>query len=189
MYGGTFDPPHIAHFVAAERVAEALQLDRMLIVVANEPWQKVDDRPVTPAAIRLEMVQSAVAGSRTLEASDIEIRRGGPTYTVDTLRDLRSTDPDAELFLVLGADAFAGLETWKDPAAVRDLATLVVVSRAGHGVGPQLESDDVVVEIPSLDIASSELRSRVGSGRSIRFLVPDGVVPLVERHGLYRCDR
>lgn len=189
VYGGTFDPPHIAHFVAAERVAEQLQLDRMLIVVANEPWQKVGERPVTPAPVRWEMVQRCVEASALLEASDIEMVRGGPTYSVDTLRSLHEAEPTAELFLVLGADAFAGLGTWKEPAAVRELATLVVVTRSGHDAAPTLDEGDLLVEIPSLDVASSDLRARVAEGRSIRYLVPDGVVPLVERHGLYRGDR
>ena len=124
LLGGTFDPPHIGHLVAAINVRHALGLGRVLLVVANVPWQKVGSRSVSPAEDRLAMVEAAVAGIDGLEASDLEIRRGGPSYTIDTLVDLAEADPAGERFLILGADAAAGLDTWERGELLPDLATL-----------------------------------------------------------------
>src|SRR5690606_6100620 len=119
VFGGTFDPPHIEHLLAAAEVRSVLGLDRVLLVVANRPWQKVGTRPITDAATRFAMVQAAVEGLGGLEASDLEIRRGGDSYTVDTLRELQEQDPDAALFVVVGADAEALIPTWRSVDAVR----------------------------------------------------------------------
>ncbi|MBA3652718.1 MAG: nicotinate-nicotinamide nucleotide adenylyltransferase [Actinobacteria bacterium] len=177
VLGGTFDPPHIAHLLAALDVRRALDLDRVLLVVANEPWQKVGARPVTPAADRLAMVEAAVADVDGLEASGIEIDRGGPSYTADTLTEL--TELGRELFLIVGADV--DLDTWVRSDDVRRLAQLVVVTRPG-GVAPVHSR---VVEIPALDVSGSALRHRMAEGRSVRFLVPDGALRCIRERGLY----
>ena len=186
VFGGTFDPPHIGHLVTAMRVAEALELDVVLMVVANVPWQKVGSRTITPADVRLDMVRAAVEGVDVLEASDLEIRRGGETYTVDTLESLRRAGPDDDLVLILGSAAAAGLDTWERPDELRRLCRLAVVERPGSPVVvPQGFRYDRVT-VPQLDVSSTELRRRVAEDRSVRFLVPEGAVSLMEGRRLYR---
>ena len=187
VFGGTFDPPHIGHLVTAVEVRARLGLDRMLLVVANRPWQKVGTRPITPAADRLAMVEAAVSGIPGVEASSMEIDRGGDSYTADTLRQLGAEHPGAGLHLVLGADAAAGLGTWERIDEVRRSASLVVVARAG--ADPAAVPDGwrgTVVEVPRLDVSSTDLRGRVGEGRPIDFLVPDGVASFIRQRRLYR---
>ncbi len=186
VFGGTFDPPHIGHLVTAERVAEALSLDVVLLVVANVPWQKVGSRPISPAEDRLAMVRASVEGSDLLEASDLELVRGGDSYTVDTLEALRVAGPDDELVLILGSDAANGLDTWERPEDLRRLCTLAVVERPGSEVEVPAGFDVEHVAVPSLDVSSSDLRARVAAGRSVRFLVPDAAVVILERRRLYR---
>ncbi len=185
VFGGTFDPPHIGHLVAALEVRYALGLDRVLMVVANEPWQKVSGRPVTPAADRLAMVEAAVAPLDGLEASDLEIRRGGPSYTVDTLVELRGSGL-SELFLVVGADAAAGLESWRRATELRGLAELVLVDREGAmpAEGPD-GWPSTKVRVPRLDVSSTDLRDRFGRGAPVELLVPRGVVEVARQRGLY----
>jgi nicotinate-nucleotide adenylyltransferase len=185
VFGGTFDPPHIGHLVTAIDVVEVLGLDLVLMVVANEPWQKVGSRRITPAADRLEMVRTAVAGVDRVEASDIEIRRGGSSYTVDTLQELRREDPEVELHLVLGSDAAAGLDTWERAEALGDLCRIVVVDRPGASTDVPGGFDVERVNVPRLEVSSTELRARAGAGRSLRFLVPEGVIALVRERDLY----
>jgi nicotinate-nucleotide adenylyltransferase len=186
VFGGTFDPPHIGHLVAADNARQALALDRVLLVVANDPWQKHDERAVSPAADRLALVRAAVEGLDGLEASDLEIVRGGPSYTADTLADLRAASPESELFVILGHDAAVGLPTWERVDEVVGAASFVVVDRPGT------EHDalsDLVpwhrVEMPRLDLSSSELRRRFADGRPVALLLPDAVVSGVRRLGLY----
>jgi nicotinate-nucleotide adenylyltransferase len=136
VFGGTYDPPHVGHLVAALAVRHALDLDRVLLTVANEPWQKSGSRKISPAEDRLAMVRAAVDGVEGLEASAIEIERGGPSFSVDTLEALAAADPTGERFLVLGADAAAGLGTWERAEALPGLATLVVVDRPGMDAPP-----------------------------------------------------
>jgi nicotinate-nucleotide adenylyltransferase len=189
VFGGTFDPPHIAHLVMASDVRHALGLDVVLMVPAGEPWQKVGTVPVSPARDRRDMLATAIAGVEGLEVCELEVRRRGPTYTVDTLQELRAAEPDAELFLVLGADAAAGLGTWHRGDELADLCRIVVVDRPG-APGPVPPGVEVTrVEAPRLDISSTELRRRHLEGRSLRFLVPDGVVSLIEERGLYAEGR
>ncbi|HEX5367598.1 MAG TPA: nicotinate-nucleotide adenylyltransferase, partial [Acidimicrobiales bacterium] len=133
IFGGTFDPPHVGHLVTAVNVRYELALDRVLLVVNDQPWQKVATRDVSPAADRLAMVEAAVGTVEGLEASGVEIDRGGLSYTADTLRELQDGHPEAELFVVLGSDAAAGLATWERVEEVRELATVVVVDRPGVG--------------------------------------------------------
>lgn len=186
VFGGTFDPPHIGHLVTAMRVAEALDLDLVLMVVANVPWQKVGSRTITPADVRLDMVRAAVEGVDVLEASDLEIRRGGETYTVDTLEALRAAGPDDDLVLILGSDAAAGLDTWERPDELRRMCRLAVVERPGSPVVVPDGFRYDRVTVPQLDVSSTELRRRVAEGRSVRFLVPEGAVSLMEGRRLYR---
>jgi len=186
VFGGTFDPPHIGHVVTALRVLEALELDEVLVVVANDPWQKSGERHITPAAVRLELVRAAVADVAGLTASSVEIDRGGSSYTVDTLEALRTADPHVELFLILGADAAARIPTWHRAGDLAALCTIVVVDRPGATVFAAADVSTVHVEVPLLEVSSTDLRARIAAGRSILFLVPDAVAELVASHGLYR---
>lgn len=186
VLGGTFDPPHIGHLLAALNVRHALGLDEVLLVVANDPWQKTADRPVTPAADRLAMVQAAVDGLEGLVASDLEIGRGGPSYMVDTLAELAAADPDGERFLVVGADAAAGLLTWDRADQLPGLATIVLVDRPGIECdAPPAGWPLRRVEIPRIELASTDLRARVADGRPLDLLVPAGVWSVIRDRRLY----
>jgi nicotinate-nucleotide adenylyltransferase len=172
--------------VAAVDAQRDLGLDVVLMVVANVPWQKVDSREVSPAEDRVAMVEAAVNDAPFLQVSDIEIRRGGPSYTADTLADLQRDEPDAELFVILGNDAAAGFTTWERFEEVADRATLVVVDRPGPHAPVDPAFPWVRVDIPELEISSTELRARVASGRSIRYLTPSRVASVIADRGLYR---
>lgn len=195
ILGGTFDPVHVGHLVAAVNVRHELSLDKVLLVVANEPWQKVGSRPLTPAADRLALVQAAVAGVDGLEASAIEIERGGPSYTADTVAELQARWPSAELNLIVGADAAAGLSSWERIEEVRSSVVLVVVNRPGTtlepvGPGEVLDGWDVrMIEVPALEISSTDLRDRVADGRPLDFLVPMPAIHVIRERGLYRVLR
>ncbi|MGI9080337.1 MAG: nicotinate-nucleotide adenylyltransferase [Acidimicrobiales bacterium] len=189
VFGGTFDPVHVGHLVAAVNVRHALGLDRVLLVVANQPWQK-HDRGVSPADYRLEMVAAAAAGVDGLEASDIEIERGGASYTADTLETLAAAEPGADLFVVVGADVVADLSSWRRTDVVAGLATLAVVNRPGApdanpGPGWTVER----VDVPGLDISASDIRQRVGDGRPVDFLVPAATIDVIRRLDLYAGGR
>ena len=189
VLGGTFDPPHVGHLVTAVNLVHALDLDVVLMVVANEPWQKVGSRPITPAAQRLELVRAAVRDVEGIEASDLEIRRGGPSYSVDTLRELRSAHAGSELFLIVGADAASELHTWRRPTELAALCRVVVVDRPGTETRLPEGFDGVRVEVPRLEVSSTDLRARAVDGRPLRFLVPDPVISLVRELDLYRDPR
>lgn len=185
VFGGTFDPPHVGHLVAALEAQDILALDRMLLVVAHAPWQKAG-QPMASAEDRLALVEAAVEGVAGLEASRLEIDRRGPSYTVDTLVELRRRHPGAELFLVLGADAAAGLTTWARWERVPELANLVVIGRPGAD-RPLVDGLPWLrLEVPSLEVSSTDLRRRVAAGRPIHFLVPPRVVRCIAERGLYR---
>lgn len=185
MFGGTFDPPHIGHLVAANDAHHVLGLDVVLLVVANAPWQKVGTRAVSGAADRLAMVEAAVTDSPGLEVSDIEIQRGGLSYTADTLTTLGGREPGAELFLILGNDAAAGFATWDRHEEVAELAQLVVVDRPGTPTPMDDGFSWTRIDIPQLEISSTELRQRVSDGRSIHYLTPAAVVTCIADRGLY----
>jgi nicotinate-nucleotide adenylyltransferase len=185
VFGGTFDPPHIGHLVAAIDARRVLDLDVVLFVVANTPWQKVGDRPIGAAADRLAMVEAAVADTAGLEVSDVEICRGGPSYTADTLLALRDAEPDAELFVILGNDAAAGFATWERHDEVADLAHLVVVDRPGTPTPTDDAGSWMRVDILELEISSTDLRRRVLAGHSIDHLVPPAVATCIFQRGLY----
>jgi nicotinate-nucleotide adenylyltransferase len=184
VLGGTFDPVHAGHVVVASDTRAALGLDRVLLVVAGDPWQK-RGRVVASAADRLALVELAVEDLDGVEASAIEIERGDASVTADTLEAL--TAPDRELFLILGADAVANMGTWRRLEETRDLATVVVVERRGDvhaeppGDGWKVER----VSIPRLDIASTDLRARLAAGRPADGLMPPAVVREIRRRGLY----
>ena len=189
VFGGTFDPPHVGHLVTAENVRHELGLDEVLLVVANDPWQKAD-QVVSPAADRLAMVEAAVAGVDGLRASTVEIDRGGASYTADTLTDLHEQHPGADLYLVLGSDAAALLPTWERVDEVRTLATLAVVTRPGaEAATPPPGWDHRVVEAPRLDVSSTDLRARVVDGRPLDYLVPPAVVRVIRERRLYAPTR
>lgn len=186
IYGGTFDPPHLGHLVVASDACDALALDRVLWVPSAEhPFKR--GRVRTPAATRLELVRAAVAGDPRFEACDLELRRAGPSYTVDTLREIAAARPGAELFLLVGADVLRELPAWREAHEVARLATLVVMGRGGMGTLPAGSPfAATAVPVTRVDISATELRGRVAAGRSIRYLVPEAVRTLVERDGLYR---
>ena len=174
--------------MAAVNVRHDLHLDRVLLVVANHPWQK-SGRRITPAADRLAVVEAAVAGTEGVEASGIEIDRGGDSYTADTLEQLAAEDPARELFLIVGADVAAELHTWRRPEVVSRLATLVVVSRGGSPpVQPGAPWRAEHVRIPALEVSSSDLRARAADGRPLDHLVPTAVIACIRERGLYARD-
>jgi nicotinate-nucleotide adenylyltransferase len=201
VLGGTFDPPHCGHLAAARAAAARLGLDRLLLVVANEPWQKVPQRSVTPAEDRFAMVQALVEAASPpvpgLEVSRLEIDRGGPSYTADTVDALRKgCGPDGrrgtapELFLVVGADLVPGLATWKRVAHLQREVTLAVVSRpqSPHPkVPPGWRAVHLEAETP--DVSSSEVRERLERGDPVDGIVPDAVVRCIRRRGLYAVAR
>lgn len=186
VFGGTFDPPHIGHLVTAVNVRHQLSLDRVLLVVANVPWQKTDQRCVSEASDRLAMVKAAVQGVPGLAASAIELERGGPSYSADTLRELRGAADDPELFLILGSDAAAGLPTWEQVDQVAERAKIVVVDRPGDRSTLPSGFDWTRVEVPRLEVSSTDLRARVVDGRPLDYLVTPPVIFCIERRRLYR---
>lgn len=197
ILGGTFDPPHLGHLAVAEEARDVLDLERVLFIPAGRPWQKAD-RAVTPAELRLAMVERAIAGNPAFAIDRREVDRPGPTYTVDTLAELAAEEPPGtELWLVLAAEALAGLATWREPGRVLELARVCAVPRgpeldaAASAAGlvaafPAAADRIVVLDRPRLAISSTEIRERVAAGRSIRYLVPDAVAELVARYALYR---
>jgi len=186
VLGGTFDPVHIGHLLAATHARAGCALDEVLLVVANEPWQKAHRTDMAPAEVRFAAVAAAVAGHEGLVASRMEIDRGGTTYTVDTLRQLRSSAPEAELYLVVGTDAARGVGSWREADVVADLADLVVVDRAGVD-RPQLGPHWRVhwLEMPAVDVSSTDVRDRFADGRPVDFLVPDAALDVLRAAGLY----
>ncbi|MDQ1424542.1 MAG: nicotinate-nucleotide adenylyltransferase [Acidimicrobiaceae bacterium] len=185
VFGGTFDPPHLGHLVTAVNVRHALALDVILFVVANVPWQKEGQRPISPPDDRLALVEAAVDGVDGLEASRIELDRGGRSYTADTLADLAAVHPHAALFTVLGEDAAAALTTWRRHEEVVERSTLVVVERPGMHVELPAGIDWVRVEVPHLEVSSTDLRARVADGRPLDYLLTPEVIALVRKRELY----
>jgi nicotinate-nucleotide adenylyltransferase len=188
IFGGTFDPPHVGHLVTALNVKHELDLDRLLLVVAHRPWQKVDSRPITPAQHRLGMVSAAVEQLDGLEASSIEMDRGGNSYTIDTLHELQALSDD-ELFVILGSDTAAGLDTWHRAEELKALAEIAVVVRPGsEGLAPPAGWRSQIVSVPQFGISSSDVRSRVRDGRPLTYLLTVPVVSYIREHGLYRAS-
>ena len=185
VMGGTFDPIHNGHLVAASEVARHFLLDEVVFVPTGQPYQK---RDVSEAEHRYLMTVIATASNPAFTVSKIDIERGGPTYTIDTLRDLRAARPDAELYFISGADAVAQILEWKDAQELFSLAHFVAVSRPGHPltVSGLPEEHVSLLEVPALAISSTDCRSRVSRGFPVWYLVPDGVVQYISKYHLYR---
>ena len=183
LLGGTFDPPHLGHLVAAETARDALDLDQVWFVVAGRPWMKGGE---TPADHRVTMARAAVAEHAGFAVDDREARRDGPTYTADTLEELTAERPDVSWTFLLGTDAAASLPRWHGIDRALHLARWAVVTRPGtswpsHAMAERLER----VDMPHIGVSSTDLRERVARGRSIRYLVPDAVRDHIVRHRLY----
>ncbi len=187
--GGTFDPIHHGHLVAASEVQAWFDLDEVLFVPTGDPWQK-SDREVTEAEHRYLMTVVATAANPRFTVSRVDIDRDGPTYTIDTLRDLKAVMPDAQLFFITGADALADIFTWRDADELFELANFVGCTRPGYTTDAEalskIPSDKVtMVEIPALAISSTDVRKRKRRGEPVWYLVPDGVVQYIAKHDLY----
>ncbi len=184
--GGTFDPIHHGHLVAASEVAVLFGLDEVVFVPTGQPWQK-SDRDVAPVEDRYLMTVIATASNPRFSVSRVDVDRGGPTYTIDTLTDLQRQRPDDELFFITGADALAQILSWRDSDACFALAHFIGVTRPGFDLGDAHLPEGVVslVEVPALAISSSDCRHRVRRGMPVWYLVPDGVVQYIEKRGLY----
>lgn len=181
LLGGTFDPVHHGHLVVAQAALEELELDEVRLVVAGDPWMK---ETTTPAPVRVELARLAVADNDELEVDDRECRRDGPTYTIDTLLEVRDEHPEAELFFLLGADAAQRLGQWNRSEGLFVLATFVVVNRPGHPM-PDLPEQVRQLEVPPMDVSSTQLRALAGRGRSLRYLVPEAVRRRIGEYALY----
>jgi nicotinate-nucleotide adenylyltransferase len=185
VFGGTFDPPHVGHLVTAVNVGHELSLDRVLLMVANVPWQKVGSREITPAADRLAMVRAAVADVPRLAAGDHEIRAGGASYTADTLARLADEHPGAELYTIVGDDAAANIHTWERVDEVLARSHMVVVDRPGEPTRLDPAIGWIRVEVPRLEVSSTDLRARCVDGRPLDYLVPESVLDVIRERGLY----
>jgi nicotinate-nucleotide adenylyltransferase len=186
LFGGTFDPPHVGHLVTAVNVRHALGLDLVVLMVANVPWQKQGSRVIAPAADRLAMVEAAVGDVTGLVAGRTEIDRGGSSYTADTLASLASEHPGAQLFTIVGDDAAAGITTWERHDEVVARSTLVVVDRPGAPVSLPGEFGWVHVEVPRLEVSSTDLRARVRDGRPLDYLLTEPVLQIVRERQMYQ---
>jgi nicotinate-nucleotide adenylyltransferase len=193
LFGGTFDPPHLGHLIAAQEAAVRLNLDQVLFVPAGQPPHKLGE-PVSALELRLQMVKLAIAGNSRFELSLADVDRAGPSYTADLLERVHAELAPSELYFLVGMDSLRELTTWREPARVLAQCILVVFRRPGH---PPIDPKDleptlpgararvVVLESPGVDISSTDLRARVAAGRPIRYLVPEQVRELIESHGLY----
>ncbi len=188
VFGGTFDPPHIGHLAVARQLVETEDLDEVVWMPVRIPPHK-PHRRIAPAGLRLEMVRAVTDGVEGQVVSDLELAREGPSYTVDTLRALRSEYPDVDPVLILGADQFAELSTWREPEEVARLARLWVLEREGENprdVDPGVNVQWTSAHVSRVDVSSSEIRRRIREGEPFRHLVPKGVAEVIEREGLYR---
>ena len=187
VMGGTFDPIHNGHLVAASEVAAEFDLDEVVFVPTGRPWQK-SHRVVTDSEHRYLMTVVATASNPRFTVSRVDIERPGPTYTIDTLRDLRRLRPEADLFFITGADAMAQILSWKDIDELWSLAHFVGVTRPGHEL-PDLGRQDVsLLEVPAMAISSTACRTRVQTDKPVWYLVPDGVVQYIAKYELYSDD-
>lgn len=187
VLGGTFDPIHVGHLLLGEAAREELALDKVIFIPAGHQWRKEEvDREIAPAEHRLAMVRLAIAGNPAFEASSVEIEREGPSYSVDTLEALRAEMPDARLWFIAGADALVDMPHWHEVDRIFELATVVAAGRPGEEERPGAFSERVTwLRMPEIEISSTMIRERVGSGRSIRYMVPDAVREYIAEHRLY----
>ena len=184
VFGGTFDPPHVAHVHVAAAAIHQLALDQLLVIPAGQPWQKVGSRTISPPSTRLRMAVAAFEMVDKVLVSDLEITREGDTYTVDTLGALG--EAGTELFLLLGSDAAAGLDTWDRSDQIAELATIVVFPRRGfETAAPPNGFAWTGLELPGLEVSSSDLRRRVAHGEPISGLVPPLVEAIIRSEGLF----
>lgn len=183
VLGGTFDPIHLGHLVVASEVCAALALDRVILVPAHQQPFKDSTGHASPQH-RIAMCELAIANDARLEVSDVDIVRGGVTYTVDTLADIAAAHPEAELFFIAGADAVSRLSEWREPERLMELARFVGVGRPGHSM-PPLTAPHLVVETPQVGVSSTEVRRRSREGAPVRYLVPDAVAAYIDQHALY----
>jgi nicotinate-nucleotide adenylyltransferase len=185
VMGGTFDPIHFGHLIAAEAVSKAYDLDSVIFVPTGAPWHK-DTR--TSAQDRLAMTKLAIGYFPDFQVSTVDVDREGDTFTVDTLRDLKKQHPDDQLFFITGADSLAGINTWKDTDLLWGLAHFVGVTRPGHSLEVPKSPHGAVtlLEIPALAVSSGEIRAKVISGESLEGLVPASVAAYIEKHNLYQ---
>lgn len=182
IFGGTFDPIHVGHLAVASAAVHALQLDQVLFVVAHRPWQKVGTRQISDSGLRLAMVAAATADRPDLVASSLEIDRGGSSYSVDTVEQLRAELPEAELVLVVGSDVVAGLHTWHRYEELRDMVTVGVVDRPGDiGAEPPPGWNIERIAAPLVDLSSSLLRARLAAGEPVDYLVPRAALDIYEQ--------
>ncbi|CAM3102288.1 nicotinate-nucleotide adenylyltransferase [Corynebacterium gottingense] len=190
IMGGTFDPIHHGHLVAASEVADRFQLDEVVFVPTGNPWQKAG-RTITAAEDRYLMTVIATASNPRFSVSRVDIDRGGPTYTMDTLRDLREQFPSAQLYFITGADALSSIMSWRDWEHMFELAEFVGVTRPGYELSEDMFPEEIqrrvhLIEIPAMAISSTDCRERSGQGRPVWYLVPDGVVQYIGKNQLYQ---
>lgn len=189
IFGGTFDPPHVGHVAVAADVADALALDRVLWIPAREPPHKAPGS-ASPAGKRLAMVRAAAAADPRFGVETLELERGGPSYTIDTVRELRRRMPDAELFLILGADQARVFDTWRDPSGIAAEVSFAVMDRGDESAaeaarGLPAGARVVLTPVRRFDVSSTEVRARAREGRDVAGLVPAGVREIIERERLY----
>lgn len=195
ILGGTFDPVHVGHLIVAEHLREALRLQKFLFVLAADPWHKTGHE-ITAAADRLAMLELALQGDPNLEVSRVDIERPGPTYSVDTVADLRRLYGPKALFLFfVGIDSLLTLPTWHEPARLLEVCRVFAMRRPGYRRVPWMGLEEKlpgirervnVVDVPQIEISSTDIRERIADGRTIRYLTPDAVREYIESHGLYR---
>jgi nicotinate-nucleotide adenylyltransferase len=195
VFGGTFDPIHVGHLVLAEQCREQYGLDEVWFVPAAQPPHK-NAAAISPAKMRSEMVEFAIAGNAAFRLSTIEMNRVGPSFTVTTLEQLHAEDSSRELFLLIGADSLRDLPLWREPNRILELATIIVVNRGDRPVpdltglraacGVLVDTRIVVANMPALDLSATDIRGRIHGGRSIRYLVPRAVEAYLREHGLYQ---
>lgn len=183
ILGGTFDPIHIGHLIAASSVYEALNLDSVVFIPAGDPWQK-RDRELSPGQQRLEMVKLATENDARFQVSDVEIARSGPTYAVDTVREWKRLNPSDELFWIVGSDALSGIPSWHEWEAFVSEVTIVAVNRVGQN--DSVPFDFVSVDMPEVRISATELRDRFTNGLDTQYLVPKNVSQYISDQGLYQ---
>lgn len=192
VFGGTFDPIHMGHLIVAEDARAALELDKVLFIPAGQPWFK-SYRQITEAHHRLAMVRLAVEGNPSFDVTDIEIRRTGPSYTVDTLAELRGQHPDAELIVILGIDALREIDRWHQPRKLFELASVAGMARPGASLDPSVLNAAIpgassrmqLIDSALIDISGTDIRQRVAACRSISYRVPAAVERYIHENGLY----
>ncbi|GAB4139967.1 MAG: nicotinate-nucleotide adenylyltransferase [Planctomycetaceae bacterium] len=197
IFGGTFDPVHYGHLLLAEQCREQCQLDSIWFLPSGLPPHK-QDAEITPGSVRVEMLRLAISGHDDFTINDMELKRTGPTFTVDTLQQIHKEEdnPELKLFFLMGADSLLELKTWREPDRIAQLATIVAVNREGlslpnpdqlcRELGSELMSRVVSVAIPRLDLSSSDIRQRVREGKSIRYMTPRAVEVFIQQRKLYR---